>query len=735
MLAPDPEAAPVSENDECKSSVWQFLAPDDNFTDPKAPPMGIFPPNLSGRSSSSNSNFPGTPQTPETTQTSNKTPNGSDLEKRVLSACRDTSRFMRSPMPERKINDKFLRCCASTKALNKKLLKKMRVMIEEDSFHGAYLMRARATRMGESAPDGYTSLMVAAYANHIEAATLILELANDYATSTGDTTSYKDLHLDTDMFGSNALHIASEQGHMDMVQFLLPLYKFSSPPPRASSKKNTAADSSKNIPLVDLGGRTAFGRAVTSPVPKAKRNQRSLEKQLFSNNDLSIFGKVKPMGERMGSIQGLGLEYGTSDMPGMRGYMEDAMSVETWVQEGTNSIASGELALFAVCDGHGDNGKISDFCAKNAKSVLNACICEYEQENRDQKNLVIPSHEYWSAVWQSTCLKLDHKLREARLAEGGSTGVFALVTNQEIVVANVGDSRCILASSKAIDSLKQAEKDPVDDSKNHDADTNDGKNESSNDKVSNEGSNKGNNEGNNEGSNEGSNENGEESAVETTQTTTETETESSDAPPALVVEEESSSVNKKESKVVVTALSEDHKPNLPDEIARVRMAGFDVESTTVKEEDGTETFIHKVVKGAKEKLAVSRAFGDFDYKANKQLSELEQAVIPLADVIVHTRKPNNDLYLVLACDGIWDVMENDDVIDVIERQVKIKSEISPESLLPDVADVLLQECLGKDSRDNMSAIVVSLQPNRIIEKKNDAEDAFTPKTLDFGSPN
>ena len=302
------------------------------------------------------------------------------------------------------------------------------------------------------------------------------------------------------------------------------------------------------------------------------------------------------------------------------------------------------------------------------------CIADYERENKDDKNLILSSQEYWSAVWEKTCLQLDCNLKEARLKEGGSTGVFALVTSQEIVVANVGDSRCILASTKP--------------------------------------------------------------TPEGTNGSAETEATETEAPPALIAEESSSSNDQKESAVVVTALSEDHKPTFPEEIARVKAAGFDVESIAIQEEDGTETLIHKVVKNAKEQLAVSRAFGDFDYKANKQLPEVEQAVIPLPDVVIHTRKPDSDLYLVLACDGIWDVMNNEEVIDLVQKQVEIKSKFAPEFLLPDVADALLHECLGKDSRDNLSAIVVSFQQHQQngTEQKNGIDDTFQPKTLDFGSP-
>jgi len=625
-------------------------------------------------------------------------------------------------MPERKLHDKFLRLCASTTPLLPKLLKRMRSMVEADSYNNAYLLRVRATKMGESAPDGYTSLMVAAYANHIDAARLILEVAEEYGEAQGNTSTYADLHLDRDMFGMTALHIAGEGGHVEMIQFLLPLYKFVLPSIEVlvspSGSYLTAAEAEAmgdinhiNVPLVDLGGQTAFGRAVTSPIPKAKKNQRTLEKKLFSNNDLSIFGQAKPIGDRMGSIDGLGLEYGTSDMPGLRGYMENVTSVETWIQQGS-CIANGEMALFAVCDGHGDAGRVSRFVASNASKVLQESIAEYELQNRDTKSVLVPSTEYWNAVWHSASLKLDRKLQEAHLTEGGSTGVFALITDQEIVVANVGDSRCILACK------------PIHDDEHEEL--------AASDVAVGTTSSATNDDDTNESTDKSTEETTEES---TTTTTTTTATTTTDNGTTKNTEEGPKTTT---PMVVVTALSEDHKPNLPDEAARIRMAGFRVEAIPLTEEDGTETVVHKVVKATNEQLAVSRAFGDFDYKANTQLTELEQAVISLADVRVHTRRPSTDLYLVVACDGIWDVMENHEVIEVVQTQVRVKSKMSPNSLLPDVADVLLQECLGRDSRDNMSAILVSLQPqNNTNNNNNDepiADATMPPKTLDFGSP-
>ena len=713
VLAPDPDAAPVSENDECRSAVWQFLAPDDNFAPPKAPPSEIFPPKLPSvefpetpREATATATT--TPRTPaaavsETSSNNDDNSGGDDLNERVLSACRDTSMYMRSPMARRKVHDKFLRLCASTKQLAPKMMVKMRTMVEANNYRNAHLLRVRATRMGESAPDGYTAFMVAAYANHLAAAKLLLDLAKGYEAATGDATTFADLHLDRDMFGMTALHIAGERGHVEMIQFLLPLYQFPSPPSAATATTDTTAPTNNHhVPLIDLGGQTAFGRAVTSPIPKAKKNQRTLEKKLFSRNDLSIFGETKPIESRTGTIDALGLDYGTSDMPGLRGYMEDALSVTTWVREGGGN--SGTMALFAVCDGHGDNGKASEFLASNAKAVLDECMTEHEPRN------LVPSEEYWGEVWKSTCLRLDNKLRaEAHLSGGGgSTGVFALVTDREIIVANVGDCRCILSHRpKPIPPESPAEgsdrQPPV------------GEGEVPPTSPPAEGSDQQPSVG-----------------EKTVPTPTAATTKAAVTPTTKAADSASPAV-------IVTALSEDHKPNLPGEADRIRSAGFSVRSVECREEDGTTTTIHKVAKNDTDELAVSRAFGDFDYKANATLSDSEQAVIPLPGVTVRTRS-EDDRYLVLACDGIWDVVENDAAIELVaaETDRKFAAGVSQGTLLPDVADAFLQECLGRGSRDNLSAILVRLGGG-VSDASAAAAEASpampAPKTLDFGSPN
>lgn len=95
---------------------------------------------------------------------------------------------------------------------------------------------------------------------------------------------------------------------------------------------------------------------------------------------------------------------------------------------------------------------------------------------------------------------------------------------------------------------------------------------------------------------------------------------------------------------VTIALTEDHKPNNADEKQRIEKAGGFVAMDRVNGE-----------------LAMSRALGDFRYKRDSKLQAHEYPVICYPDVAVHKRSGRRDEVLVLACDGVFDVMENNEV--------------------------------------------------------------------------
>lgn len=167
--------------------------------------------------------------------------------------------------------------------------------------------------------------------------------------------------------------------------------------------------------------------------------------------------------------------------------------------------------------------------------------------------------------------------------------------------------------------------------------------------------------------------------------------------------------------IEVVPMSEDHKPDLPGERSRIESAGLTVQTDHVPPDEDDEksmpTVVHRVKKSDKELLGVARAFGDFDYKCNESLSASRQAVVCTPEIVVRERDDSSDMFLVLACDGIWDVMTNDEVGLFVAKRVSEcvgKKDVVEGEALASVGDDLLEECLEKGSRDNMSVLIVGL---------------------------
>ncbi|KAI3917580.1 hypothetical protein MKW98_021342 [Papaver atlanticum] len=99
-------------------------------------------------------------------------------------------------------------------------------------------------------------------------------------------------------------------------------------------------------------------------------------------------------------------------------------------------------------------------------------------------------------------------------------------------------------------------------------------------------------------------------------------------------------------------LTIDHKPNLPKEAERIRKCGG-----RVIPHKG-EPDVHRVWSADDDymSLAMARAFGDFHLK--------DYGVIAIPQ-ITHIRLTNEDQFLVLATDGVWDVLTNDEVASIV----------------------------------------------------------------------
>ena len=137
----------------------------------------------------------------------------------------------------------------------------------------------------------------------------------------------------------------------------------------------------------------------------------------------------------------------------------------------------------------------------------------------------------------------------------------------------------------------------------------------------------------------------------------------------------------------VSPLTNDHKADRPDEVERIRAAGGFV--------------VHKRVMG---ELAISRAIGDMDFKRPSSSEPGFNFVVADPEVGERAVREEEDV-LLLACDGLYDVMTNEKVAEYV-RQALSESGGSVQR----VAESIVSHAIEKlYTRDNVTVIVVHLR--------------------------
>ncbi len=132
------------------------------------------------------------------------------------------------------------------------------------------------------------------------------------------------------------------------------------------------------------------------------------------------------------------------------------------------------------------------------------------------------------------------------------------------------------------------------------------------------------------------------------------------------------------------ALSDDHKPNRPDELSRIQAAGGFVAVYGVPRVGG--------------RLAISRALGDAHLKA-PCLPQNWVSATP--EVKVHTIT-GMDEFLILACDGVWDVLSNAQAVKIV------KTALDKDKSIDEAAQTLRDIAYNKGSGDNITVMIVPL---------------------------
>jgi serine/threonine protein phosphatase PrpC len=140
-------------------------------------------------------------------------------------------------------------------------------------------------------------------------------------------------------------------------------------------------------------------------------------------------------------------------------------------------------------------------------------------------------------------------------------------------------------------------------------------------------------------------------------------------------------------------LTTDHKPTEPNEKKRIVSVGGTIEWDA-------SSRVHRV-----NGLSLSRAMGD-RYGQPAVSAECEIKIFPVQE--------GDDEFVVLASDGLWDVMTNQDVVDFVHEHMNdaraSKGNIKNQTMILRriVAKYLAREAIARGSQDNVSVVVVWL---------------------------
>ena len=241
-----------------------------------------------------------------------------------------------------------------------------------------------------------------------------------------------------------------------------------------------------------------------------------------------------------------------------------------------NFVQGFENIFMGVCDGHGYYGhEVSGYIKENLPMDLNHMI--------KTKKLNILTDDISSIIKTAFILENKSLLRNKQIDSdlSGSTCVSVIYTPQKLIIANIGDSRCVLG--KCLEKDQNIEKEEK-----------------------------------------------------------------------IIGEEEK---DRKGKKWVAKNLSRDHKPTIPEEAERILKKGGRIRP--MKDDDGE--YIGPLRVYMKEKdmpgLAMTRSFGDYFGSTAGVISEPE---------VTEYFFKEEDKFMVLASDGLFEFMESQEVIEIIK---------------------------------------------------------------------
>jgi ankyrin repeat protein len=320
--------------------------------------------------------------------------------------------------------------------------------------------------------DGFTPLHAAAFYGHCDVIALLLEHDRVNAWV-------------RDLQGKTPLHIAAERGHAAACQHLR----------EAMKAHSGGVDPVGTDAPLDLSGRTPMG-CFSKTETVTKERQLAMRAVIFSPGDRSVLPR-SPVPERSGCSpwrlptsqsphpaalgpghrqgQDQGQEhqfvYAFSEACGFKRQMEDQIVLRCPLEP----VAFPSWSIFGVCDGHGGSA-CSKYLARRFPTVLEWAASQAPSSSSSSSSSAgaVPAHESKDApdtlrhILGASCAAIEAEMKvnpafhidvyrrhedsgQPSLvsfldsAASGSTGIFCLATLRHLAVANVGDSRAVLA--------------------------------------------------------------------------------------------------------------------------------------------------------------------------------------------------------------------------------------------------------------------------------------------------
>ena len=168
-------------------------------------------------------------------------------------------------------------------------------------------------------------------------------------------------------------------------------------------------------------------------------------------------------------------------------------------------------------------------------------------------------------------------------------------------------------------------------------------------------------------------------------------------------------------------VTEDHKPCYEKEKERIKNAGgqiYQSPSIIPIYQNGKRVELPwRVLPG---RLSVSRTFGDIEAK-NEKFGGKKGVIVPTPDI--SEIELNNEFdFMVIGCDGIFDVVSNEELFDIwnivlnenknnFYKNIEKNNEIDTDNLCGDFAGLIIKSALAKNSYDNVSCIVIVFNIN------------------------